>query len=218
MPIFRFATTPSRSRLQISANNRLPSPSQWEDYQPATREMTITRSIWHGHVSAPKTQKSAAPVPVIKQLTERLEMHRLANGNPQSGPIFRNSAKNPMSMNNVRKRIILPALNRCEKCGKPEEDHTNAHAFKRDERIPVWHGWHAARRGLGSNLYRLGVPDMVIQRILRHSNVATTTTYYIKTMSEDVRAAMSKLEREIPLKDTYRTLKSQQEPARKNIN
>jgi integrase len=110
---------------------------QWEDYQPATREMTITRSIWHGHVSAPKTQKSAAPVPVIKQLAERLEMHRLANGNPQSGSIFRNTAKKPMSMNNVRKRIILPALNRCEKCGKPEEDHTNAHAFKRDERIPV---------------------------------------------------------------------------------
>ena len=28
-------------------------------------------------------------------------------------------------------------------------------------RLPEWHGWHAARRGLGSNLYRLGVPDMV---------------------------------------------------------
>jgi hypothetical protein len=59
---------------------------------------------------------------------------------------------------------------------------------------------------------------MVIQRIPRHSNVATTTTYYIKTMAEDVRDAMSKLEREIPLKDTYRTLKSLQEPARKDIN
>lgn len=31
--------------------------------------------------------------------------------------------------------------------------------------LPEWHGWHAVRRGLGSNLYRLGVPDMVIQRI-----------------------------------------------------
>jgi integrase len=49
------------------------------------------------------------------------------------------------------------------------------------QRIPEWHGWHAARSGLGSNLYRLGVPDMVIQRILRHANVSTTATYYIKT-------------------------------------
>jgi integrase len=47
---------------------------------------------------------------------------------------------------------------------------------------------------LGSNLYRLGVPDMVIQRILRHANVSTTATYYIKTAADDVRSAMAKLE------------------------
>ncbi len=51
------------------------------------------------------------------------------------------------------------------------QDAKTGHAFKRDARYPEWHGWHAARRGLGSNLYRLGVPDMVIQRILRHANV-----------------------------------------------
>jgi integrase len=60
-----------------------------------------------------------------------------------------------------------------------------------------WHGWHAARRGLGSNLYRLGVPDMVIQRILRHANVSTTATYYIKTAAADVRTAMATLENHI---------------------
>lgn len=54
-----------------------------------------------------------------------------------------------------------------------------------------------ARRGLGSNLYRLGVPEMVIQRILRHANVSTTATYYIKTAAEDVRNAMAKLEDQI---------------------
>lgn len=46
-------------------------------------------------------------------------------------------------------------------------------------------------------LYRLGVPDMVIQRILRHANVSTTATYYIKTAAEDVRSAMTKLENHI---------------------
>jgi hypothetical protein len=35
---------------------------------------------------------------------------------------------------------------------------------------------------------------MVIQRILRHANVSTTATYYIKTAADDVRNAMSKLE------------------------
>jgi hypothetical protein len=41
------------------------------------------------------------------------------------------------------------------------------------------------------------VPDMVIQRILRHANVSTTATYYIKTAAADVRNAMTKLENHI---------------------
>jgi hypothetical protein len=64
--------------------------------------------------------------------------------------------------------------------------------------------------------HHAGVPDMVIQRILRHANVSpTATTSYIKTAAEDVRSAMAKLESSIPatleaataLTDTYRTLK-----------
>jgi hypothetical protein len=51
---------------------------------------------------------------------------------------------------------------------------------------------------------------MVIQRILRHANVSTTATYYIKTAADDVRNAMSKLENNIPapksLTDTLGTL------------
>jgi len=94
--------------------------------------------------------------------------------------------------------VILPALNRCAVCSKAESEHSEAdHEYKRDETIPEWHGWHAARRGLGSNLYRLGVPDIVIQRILRHANVSTTASYYIKSAADDVRSAMAKLENEL---------------------
>ena len=41
--------------------------------------------------------------------------------------------------------------------------------------------------GLGSILYRLGLPDVVIQRILRHANVRSTATYYIKAAADDSR-------------------------------
>ena len=68
------------------------------------------------------------------------------------------------------------------------------HDFVRDKILPEWHGWHAARRGLGTNLYRLGVPEKTIQAILRHANVSTTNTYYIKSAADDTRAAMAKLE------------------------
>jgi integrase len=125
-------------------------------------------------------------------------LHRLRSGNPQTGPIFANAVGKPLALTSVVNRVILPALNRCEHCGKTEPKHPNTdHDYKRDARIPEWHGWHAARRGLGSNLYRLGVPDMVIQRILRHSNVSTTATYYIKTAAGDVRNAMTMLETHI---------------------
>jgi integrase len=53
-----------------------------------------------------------------------------------------------------------------------------------------WAGWHAFRRGLASNLNRLGVDDSIIQSILRHSTVATTQTHYIKTARPDAVAAM----------------------------
>lgn len=45
-----------------------------------------------------------------------------------------------------------------------------------------------------STLYVLGVPDKVIQRILRHSNIAVIMDFYVKAMDPDVVAAMAKLE------------------------
>jgi integrase len=167
----------------------------WENYRDG--EMYVSRSIWNGRISDPKTRKGRAPVPVIRQLADRLEIHRLRSGSPVIGPIFANSLGKPLALSSAVNRVILPALNRCEACGKAESSHHKDHSYKRDTRIPEWHGWHAARRGLGSNLYRLGVPDMVIQRILRHANVSTTATYYIKTAAVDVREAMIKLENHI---------------------
>jgi integrase len=176
----------------------------WENYRDG--ELYVSRSIWNGRVSDPKTRKGRAPVPVIRQLADRLEMHRLQAGNPLAGPIFVNSVGNPLSLGSVVNRVILPALNRCEACGKAGSDHREAdHPYKRDARIPEWHGWHAGRRGLGSNLYRLGVPDMVIQRILRHANVSTTATYYIKTAADDVRKAMTKLEDRITAEEQIKS-------------
>ena len=189
----------------------------WENYRDG--ELFVSRSIWNGRVTDPKTRKGRAPVPVIRQLADRLEMHRLRSANPEAGPIFANATGKPLALSSVVNRVIFPALNHCEVCGKAESDHQKVnHHYKRDSRIPEWHGWHAARRGLGSNLYRLGVPDMVIQRILRHANVSTTATYYIKTAADDVKHAMEKLENHIPqtapaVRDTYGTLEPHKQAA-----
>ena len=57
-----------------------------------------------------------------------------------------------------------------------------------------WKGWYAYRRGLATNLHGLGVPDIVIQAILRHEDVSTTQRSHIKTVPEVVTAAMKRLE------------------------
>jgi integrase len=86
------------------------------------------------------------------------------------------------ALNNVLTRAIKPVLTRCAICQQPQSDHTaDGHEYQRDESLPQWYGWHAFRRGLGSNLYALGVPEVVIQNILRHANLSPTMTYYVKT-------------------------------------
>ncbi len=57
-----------------------------------------------------------------------------------------------------------------------------------------WQGWHSFRRGLGSNLNKLGVDDSVTQKILRHSDVSLTQRFYIKTTATESQDAMKKLE------------------------
>jgi integrase len=156
----------------------------------------ILFSASSGHASIDK-----GAVPVIKQVADRLEFHRLRNGNKQEGPMFPNGRKQPkaLRLNNLLNRQILPALRRCESCGEAESEHAESkHDFKLDEKFPKWRGWRAARRGLGSNLYALGVPEKVIQQILRHANVSTTATYNVKTIPAQVTGAMEKLQQALP--------------------
>jgi integrase len=83
----------------------------WENFRDG--EMQVSRSIWNGRITEPKRRKGRAPVPVIQQPTERLELHRLRAGNAKSGPIFANALGKPLSPVSIVNRIILPTLRRC---------------------------------------------------------------------------------------------------------
>ncbi len=147
----------------------------WEAYEPATEEdgigvLQVTRSVWRNIIGEPKTEKSRTWVPVIPQLAQALEAHRRASGTPTTGPIFRNKFGRPLDIDGrICREEIRPSLKKAE--------------------IP-WFGWHGFRRGLASNLNRLGVDDSVIQSILRHSTVAITQNFYIKTVPLDALRAM----------------------------
>lgn len=46
---------------------------EWPDYRDGA--LWVSRSIWNGREQPTKTKKSKAPVPVIRQLANRLELH-----------------------------------------------------------------------------------------------------------------------------------------------
>lgn len=82
----------------------------------------------------------------------------------------------PLSPQNVLRDVIAPAL----------------------EKVEIqWHGFHAFRRGLATNLRSLSVDDLTIKEILRHSDVSVTRASYIKRVDEKSVEAMERLETEL---------------------
>jgi len=166
----------------------------WADFDG--KELSVRRSVWNSVVSEPKTNRSKAPVPIVKQLAEALDAHKLRAGilAQPSLPIFQAGNGQPLNLDNLARRTITPALTRCVICKQPKSEHTKAnHAFQLDTSLPSWHGWHAFRRGLATNLHALGVGDKTIQAVLRHSTLALTMNVYVKSVSESQINAMDVL-------------------------
>lgn len=161
-------------------------------------ELKILSSVVQGKRGAPKTRARRDTVPLIEPLQQMLEMHRLKLGNPHSGVVFPTSTGLPVCLHNVYEDYIKPVLDKCAHCGVTESRHKlREHKYERDPSPPQWHGWHAFRRGLATNLHSLGVDDKTIQRVLRHSNVSITQKCYIKTMPAQVTNAMERFGAEV---------------------
>lgn len=171
---------------------------EWEAYDAENGEINVLSGFVNGKRGDPKTKARKASVPLIPSVRELLDLYRLRLGNPTTGVMFKTDANTPIDLKNLFTRRIDPVLKACEECGKVVEKHGDEeHEFRPRKDLFEWHGWHAFRRGLASNLNELHVPDLTIQRILRHSNVATTRKAYIKIREDGVTAGMAQMEAEI---------------------
>jgi hypothetical protein len=104
----------------------------WENYKEG--ELLIARSIWNGITTDPK---SKAPIPIIGKLAAKLAAHRARLGGPITGPVFPNSAKNAVDPDSIVRRMILPSLEVCEHCSKPQSDHRDVtHKYERHKVLP----------------------------------------------------------------------------------
>lgn len=135
------------------------------------QDIRVEQTAWRRHINEPKTTASKAPVPVLPLLKKILDTH-LATAIGKTY-IFEAGNGQPLNLQNLARRVIMPKLKEAE---------------------IEWHGWHAFRRGLATNLYRLGVPERTIQAVLRHANVVTTLRFYVRPSTADARAAMNRLE------------------------
>ena len=148
---------------------------RWEDRRDG--QLHIARSCVEGDLKETKTVHRRAAVPIIPVLEDILAAYHESVASPAEGWMFKSeNPERPIRMNNLYRRFIQDVL---EKKGIE------------------WHGWHAFRRGLATNLSELGVPDDVIQKILRHGQISVTQGNYRKTRNRKVDAAMNKLSEDL---------------------
>jgi hypothetical protein len=134
----------------------------------------------------------------------RTLFHRRRIGKLAVGPIFQSGNGSPLNLDNLARRVII------EFCEQSKSEHqTDHHQSVRENAFPRWHGWHAFRRGIATNLHQLGVPDRDIQAILRHSNIGITMNIYVKSGAESQVDAMDLLGEEFEKQKIIGTLPQQ---------
>jgi integrase len=149
----------------------------WEDDDGEV--LNIRCSVWRTHLKdetkTHEDDEDPGVVPIIGPLRFVLDAIKPENA---SGWMFPNTICfcGVLDLDNLADRVIKPMF--------------KANGIE-------WKGWHAYRRGLATNLHELGVPDKVIQAILRHEDVSTTQRSYIKTVPRVVSDAMRQLEEKI---------------------
>jgi integrase len=160
--------------------------ARWEDYDGKT--LSVKRSVWRKHTTAPKTARAAKPVLVIEPLRALLAELREAERNPEKGPILRgvklseDGKPKPLDLNMLAREVIRPALH-------------NPRNYRDSETKRLeWHGFYSLRRGIATQLTALTRDPMAAKGLLRHSNVNTTLLHYIKDVPEVTANGMAQVE------------------------
>jgi integrase len=160
---------------------------RWADWDEQQQALMVSRAVWRTHVGTPKNLDSENIIPVLPLVADVLRNRRnrltaiaVKKGKTPPGLqdyIFAGERRGgPLNFHNLQYRVIAPEL--------------------KDSGVE-WKGMHGFRRGLATNLLELGVNPVVIARILRHSDVATTLAFYAKSRDAESRTAMDKLEEKI---------------------
>jgi integrase len=150
---------------------------QWADVDYDSQQTFVRRS-WTGKVGKPKSAASKAPVPMVPLLAGfiRQWLEQTPYGRPMDWVFAstRLEGKQPRVANMLVEDYLRPAA-------------VKAGVLKESEKVRF--GFHNLRHSLASFLVRKGTDVKTVQKLLRHSDVATTLGIYAHSMSEDRLAA-----------------------------
>jgi integrase len=134
----------------------------------------VRRSIVNGVVSSPKSRFGRRVLPLEAQLAARLWARCLA-GTDEEALVFATSSGGPQNPNNIRYRVLWPALERA--------------------RVPRV-GFHAFRHTCASLLIERGLSPLRLQRWMGHHSAAYTLDVYGHLIDAELAPALD-LEEEL---------------------
>jgi len=163
---------------------------RWEEWDRVKQHIAIRRAVWHRVIGSTKTEQSERFVAVTEELREILVDLWKTQGSPLGGYILAGRKGQPINLDNMAKRVIVPALEKCAVCGESKTDH-KGHPFERDKSLPEWHSWYSLRRFVGTEV-RMHAGSETSAKALGNSK-AVADKHYIKpqTVLPDVRKAVN---------------------------
>jgi len=149
---------------------------QWADIAPDFSALTVRRAIWNGQVTEGKNEHRKAPVAIIEPLRGMLRVYKATiKILAESQHVITNTLSRPQySTHNLQHRVLRPAY----------------------ERAGIeWKSLYAGRRGLGTLLYKES--PQAARATLRHKDLRTTESFYVKAIDEVTQSAMSAVEGQV---------------------
>lgn len=150
---------------------------QWSDIDDEW--LHVRRSSWCGIVGTTKTAESVASVPLIQPLKSLLAAWRLQAKSEWVFPS--NRGGRPLNISQFAQRTIAPLV--------------------KSKKI-AWHGLYAGRRGAATLLVQLTGNAVASQYVLRHKNIATTQTFYVKPVQTEAIKGLRLLESKLAERKT----------------
>lgn len=174
---------------------------QWQHADFESELLMITQSLWHGQIVSTKTEGSVRSIPLGPVLCEILKSHFQASQYQNADDfVFCKKDGSPFHPDVVRKDLLYPILDRLG-----------------IKRIPRESGFHAFRHSAGSIVQNETGNIKLVQSLLGHSNLSTTSDIYTHTFTEAEREASESLERAI-FKDLFPVVPNSGTGNRNSIN